>query len=202
LLVVALLAQGLLYSVHSGLVLSREDTRTQTRRWMLAGIPAGTKVVVEPVSPDEWARQPPGSPPACRGTRYRWCKWPSLFSFITPAGGIDRAGRHQVGIENYVRTLAPALLDYYESRGFCWVVTGSTELGRALADPKAVPLAIAYYRALAERGQVVYRASPYNSGQGPVSFNFDWSFDYYPRAYHRPGPAMTVYRLRGGRCAA
>jgi hypothetical protein len=33
-----------------------------------------------------------------------------------------------------------------------------------------------------------------------VAFNFDWSFDYYPLAYARPGPLMTVYRLYGGRC--
>ncbi len=64
-----------------------------------------------------------------------------------------------------------------------------------------MPLAIAYYRALAAQGQVVRRFSPYASGKGPVAFNFDWSFDYYPLAYARPGPLMTVYRLHGGRCA-
>jgi hypothetical protein len=48
----------------------------------------------------------------------------------------------------------------------------------------------------------VYLSSPYRRGQGPVSFGFDWSFDYYPLAYERPGPQMTVYRLSGGRCAA
>ena len=58
----------------------------------------------------------------------------------------------------------------------------------------------AYYRALARIGRVVYRASPYRRGEGPVAFSFDWSFDYYPRAYARPGPEMTVYRLSGGRC--
>ena len=107
-----------------------------------------------------------------------------------------------MGIENYVRTLAPSLIPFYESRGFCWVVTGSTEAGRAYADPRAVPLAIAYYRALARQGTVVHRSSPYSPGSGPVAFGFDWSFDYYPLAYHRPGPAMIVYRLRGGRCRA
>jgi hypothetical protein len=35
-----------------------------------------------------------------------------------------------------------------------------------------------------------------------VPFNFDWSFDYYPLAYARPGPEMTVYRLTGGACRA
>jgi hypothetical protein len=204
LLVLGLLAQGLLYSVHSGLVLSRADTRTQTRDWMVANIPPGTKIVVEPVSPDQWAREGPGEKGACPKAKvnYRWCKWPSLFSYITPTGAIDVAGRHQVGIEDYVRTLAPSLIAYYESKGYCWVITGSTEAGRAFADPRAAPLAIAYYRALASQGLVVRRESPYSPGEGPVSFGFDWSFDYYPLAYHRPGPAMTVYRLHGGLCQA
>jgi Dolichyl-phosphate-mannose-protein mannosyltransferase len=204
LLVLGLLAQGLLYSVHSGLTLSRADTRTQTRDWMVANIPPGTKIVVEPVSPDQWASEAPGEKGSCptATVSYRWCKWPSLFSYITPAGAIDIAGHHQVGIEDYVRTLAPALIPYYESRGYCWVVAGSTEAGRAFADPRAVPLAIAYYRALASQGQVVHRESPYSNGDGPVAFGFDWSFDYYPLAYDRPGPVMTVYRLRGGRCRA
>jgi hypothetical protein len=204
-LVLALIAQGLIYSVHSGLTLSRADTRTLTREWMVANIPRGAKVVVEPVSPNQWAFEEAGRAPGCptvTGSRYRWCKWPSLYSFITPAGTIDRAGRHEVGIENYVRTLSPALIDYYERSGFCWVITGSTEAGRAEADPRAVPLAVAYYRRLSEQGHVVHRSSPYSAGSSPVSFNFDWSFDYYPLAYQRPGPAMTVYRLDGGRCSS
>ncbi|MGO9489277.1 MAG: ArnT family glycosyltransferase [Solirubrobacteraceae bacterium] len=204
-LVVALLGQGLFYSVHAGLVLSRTDTRTLTRNWMLANIPPGTRVVVEPVAPNDWAREPSGSdaPARCPPYNgYRWCKWPSEYTFLNPAGALDTASRHKLGIEDYERTLAPALIGYYESKGFCWVVTGSTESGRALADPRAVPLAIAYYRALAAQGEVVYRASPYSHGQGMVPFNFDWSFDYYPRAYGRPGPVMTVYRLHGGRCRA
>jgi hypothetical protein len=186
LLVSALLAQGLLYSVHSGLVLSRADTRNLTRDWMVAHIPAGTPIVVEPVAPDGWG--------------LRWNKYPSLLSRISPAGKLEPGVTHEIGIEDYERTLAPALVGYYEAHGYCWVVSGSTESGRAFADPHAVPLAIAYYRALARRGEVVYRASPYSRGQSPVAFDFDWSFDYYPLAYHRPGPEMTVYRLRGGRC--
>ena len=60
---------------------------------------------------------------------------------------------------------------------------------------------MAYYRALAAQGEVVYRDSPYHRGARPVAFGFDWSFNYYPLAYYRPGPYMTVYRLRAGRCA-
>ena len=38
-------------------------------------------------------------------------------------------------------------------------------------------------------GELAFRASPYGAGAGSVAFNFDWSFDYYPLAYQRPGPA-------------
>ena len=200
LLVLALLGQGLIYSVHSGLTLSRTDTRTLTRQWMLANIPRGARIVVEPVSPDQWALGPAGTRACPHYPGYLWCKYASLFTRISPTGALDEAYKREVGIENYERTLAPALLDYYRSNGFCWVITGSTESGRAQADPGAVPLALAYYRALAQQGEVVYRSSPYSRGEGPVAFNFDWSFDYYPLAYDRPGPEMVVYRLRGARC--
>jgi 4-amino-4-deoxy-L-arabinose transferase-like glycosyltransferase len=198
-LVALLLAQGLVYSVHAGLVLSRADTRNLTRAWLEANVPKGTPIVAEPVSPDEWARE------VKRGTStahnpYRWPKYPSLLSRISAGGALEPGGEHLVGIEDYERTLSPALIGYYERNGYCWVVSGSTQSGRAFADPKAVPLAIAYYAALARQGEVVYRASPYTHGLGRVGFDFDWSFDYYPLAYERPGPEMTVYRLHGGRC--
>jgi hypothetical protein len=186
LLVAVLLAQGLVYSVHAGRTLARADTRNLTRAWMLAHIPAGAPIVVEPVAPNGW------------GTR--WNKYPSQISRISPTGALESTAGVKIGIEDYERTLAPALIDYYRAHGYCWVVSGSTESGRAFADPRVVPLAIAYYRALERQGEVVYRASPYASGKGPVAFDFDWSFDYYPLAYHRPGPTMTVYRLHGGRC--
>jgi hypothetical protein len=197
--VAATLAQGLLYSVHSGLVLSRTDTRTLTRDWMVANIPKGAKIVVEPVAPDEWAREVIGGTSTARNP-YRWPKYPSLFSRVSATGQLEPEPGPEAGIENYETTLWPVLIGYYEANDYCWVITGSTQSGRAFADAGAVPHAIAYYRALARAGEVVYRASPYARGRGPVAFDFDWSFDYYPLAYDRPGPAMTVYRLRGGRC--
>jgi hypothetical protein len=105
-----------------------------------------------------------------------------------------------VGGEGYTRDLSPELLDVYRREGACYIVTGSVQAQRALVDPDRVPEAARFYEALRREGEVVYRASPYDKGAKPVDFNFDWSFDYYPLAYHRPGPDMTVYRLRGGRC--
>ncbi len=196
---VALCAQALVYTVHSDLVLSRADTRTLTREWMVTHIPAGTKIVAEPVSPDVWASDighfnyatPDGT---------RWIKYSSLRSVIAPNGALIGEPGRPVGIEDYERTLSPALIGWYERQGYCWVITGSTQSGRAQAEPGVVPNAVAYYRALAQQAQVVYRVSPYSPGKGPVAFNFDWSFDYYPLAYHRPGPEMIVYRLHGGTC--
>ena len=199
LVVLALLGQGLLFSVHAGLVLARADTRNLTRTWMLAHVPRGARIVVEPVAPDEWTREARPGTSTAENPR-QWKKYPSMLARISPSGALV-SSTTQVSIENYVRTLAPALIGYYESHGYCWVVSGSTQAGRAFAEPRAVPQAIAYYAALARAGQVVYRASPYGQGAGPVGFNFDWSFDYYPLAYSRPGPQMTVYRLHGGRCA-
>jgi Dolichyl-phosphate-mannose-protein mannosyltransferase len=204
LLVTALLVQGFVYSVHAGIVLARADTRNLTRDWMLNHIPAGAKIVAEPVEPEEWAREiEPGTSTA--RNPYRWHLYPALFPRITPDGSIAPAYLKEVGLENYETTLHPALIDFYVREGFCWVITGSTESGRAFADRKAVPGAIAYYRKLARDGEVVYRASPYARGHGgrdSVPFNFDWSFDYYPLAYERPGPLMTIYRLHGERCGA
>jgi 4-amino-4-deoxy-L-arabinose transferase-like glycosyltransferase len=197
-----ILAQGLLYSVHSGLVLARADTRNVTREWMLAHVPRRTRIVAEPISPDGWAREYPGAVPPAHN-RGVWLKYPDLLDRLSPSdpsGPLQQSGP-EVATENYVRTLSPALVGYYERKGYCWVVSGSTQSGRAFAAPHAAPLAIAYYRTLKERGEVVFRSSPYGRGEGPVPFGFDWSFDYYPLAYERPGPSITVYRLHGGRCA-
>jgi hypothetical protein len=205
-LVLAVLAQGLVYSVHAGLVLSRADTRNLARGWMLAHIPRGAGIVAEPAEPEEWAREVRAGTSTATNPAY-WRLYPALFRRVEADGTIaPEYLLPEVGLEDYETTLYPALIDFYEREGFCWVISASTESGRAYADPRAVPHAIAYYRALEHAGEVVYRASPYANGSGggreSVAFNFDWSFDYYPLAYARPGPVVTVYRLRGGRCGS
>jgi len=190
----ALCVQGAYYSVHSGIVNSRADTRSIARKWLLEHVPAHARLVIEPIvpkaarAPDNWTAP--------------WTAFVDLLTHRGPRGILYVLAGREVKLEDYERTLSPALVSLYERDGYCWVVTGSTEEGRALADPKAVPQAVAYYRALAKAGQRVLTVSPLGGGRTDVPFNFDWSFDYYPSSYVRPGPLVTVYHLRGGACTA
>ncbi|MEA2221376.1 MAG: hypothetical protein QOJ35_4002 [Solirubrobacteraceae bacterium] len=200
--VLAVCAQGFVYSLHSGLVLSREDTRNLARDWMVAHVPLGSKIVVEPVVPDQWA-QDIGDPSPLTSNGYRWIKYPLSKSTIDPRTGQPfRDGLAQlVNIEDFEKILTPELVSTFEQQGYCWVVVGSSQRGRAEAEPSGAPHALAYYDELGRRAKIAHEVSPYARGAGPVSFNFDWTFDYYPLAYTRPGPVMTIYRLQGGVCA-
>ncbi|MEA2298081.1 MAG: hypothetical protein QOF77_1017 [Solirubrobacteraceae bacterium] len=200
--VVALCGQAVVHSVHSGLVLSRADTRNQARAWMVANIPVGAHIVVEPVVPDQWA-QDVGHVTAETSTGYRWLKYPATRTQIAADGTLGVGYGTIVNIEDYERTLRPELVNLYQQHvpAFCWVISGSTQFGRADVDPRQVPRAIAYYEELRRQGTLVFRGTPYSRGKGPVPFNFDWAFDYYPLDYAHPGPVMNIYHLSGGGCA-
>ncbi|HEY1776469.1 MAG TPA: glycosyltransferase family 39 protein [Solirubrobacteraceae bacterium] len=193
-LAAALCVQGGFYSVHSGIVNSRPDTRAIARAWLLKHVPKRSHIVVEPIvlkgakPPDNWTKP--------------WTALPDLLTHRGRRGILYVDAGKEVKLEDYERTLSPALVGLYQRDGYCYVVTGSTEEGRALADPKAVPNAVAYYRALAKAGKRVLTVSPLENGKTDVGFNFDWSFDYYPADYSRPGPLVDIYHLRGGACTA
>jgi len=198
LVVVALCGQGLVYSLHSDVVLSRPYTAALARDWMVAHIPSGARVVVEPMVPANWMQSFPRDP--ARPAKARWRKYSSLRSVITASGALDSAGSYAVKIEDYERTLAPALITWYEHEGVCWVVSGSTQAGRAYADPGAAPNAIAYYAALEHSARLLYRVTPMTGGRAPGRLSFDWSFDYYPLDYRLPGPELRIYRLSWRGC--
>jgi hypothetical protein len=180
---VLLCAQGLVFSIHNDVVLARDDTRALARAWMVENIPPGERVVIEPIAPDQWAMDP-GRPSAATGTGNRWNKW------LT-----SRFRGEIIKLEDYERTLRPRLLGRYSRAGYCHVVTGSTQYGRAFNEPDEVPGAIAYYDALRRRADELYRVSP--RGDEPVRrFSFDFSFNSYPLGYERPGPEVVIYRLR------
>lgn len=195
-----LCGQGVLASVHVAQTLAREDTRNETRAWMVENVPKGAKIVLEPVVPANWLTDPGGDPRSFRDDGARWGRYSTSRTPFDLETGERVKGGVSFFLENYVRSLDPRLIDLYERQGYCWVITGSTQRGRAEAQPDEVPRAIAYYEALERRGELVFEASPYREGADPVPFDFDWSFDYYPRAYERPGGVMKVYELDGGNC--
>jgi hypothetical protein len=197
-----LLTQSLVAVIHDDTVLSRPDTRNLARQWMVGHVPAGAKVVIEPVVADNWATDVgvalPWTPSGDRW--YRYATW--LTDLDNQGRQLPAGQRRYVVVDQYERTLRPALLDEYVANGFCWLVVGSLQAGRAFAQPRAAPAAVAYYAELANRARLVYHVSPFSTSARPVPFSFDWSIDYFPRQYHRPGPEMSVYRLSGGKCGS
>jgi hypothetical protein len=197
---VVMLGQSLASVLHNDGVLARPDTRSLTRNWMVAHVPEGSKVVIEPLVPDNWASDI-GVSLSATPVGERWQRWPTWLTDVDENGRPLPAGqRRYVVVDQYERTLRPALLDRYVANGFCWIVLGSLQAGRAFAQPQDAPAATAYYADLANRSRLVYHISPFSPGAHPIPFSFDWSIDYYPRQYHLPGPEMSVYRLRGGEC--
>ncbi len=165
----------------------RADTRTLTRDWMLAHMPPGARVVVEPVSPDDWAREAPGAAPAPA---------PATLVQVAVAVHVHRPERrarpartHQVGhrgLRAHARPGADRLLRAPR------LLLGRDRLDRVRPRARG-PARPCRWRSPTtgrwpNRAKSRYRASPYAAGSGPVPFNFDWSFDYYPLAYERPGP--------------
>ena len=198
---VLLLVQSFAAVLHNDEVLSRPDTRNLTRAWMVAHVPAGAKVVIEPLVSENWATDIGKSLP-WTPTGERWWRYATWLTDVDAHGSLLPAGqRRYVVVDQYERTLRPELLDEYVNSGYCWLAVGSLQAGRAFAQPDAAPAAIAYYAALANRARLVYHVSPFARGHTTVPFSFDWSIDYYPRQYRRPGPEMSVYHLTGGKCA-
>jgi hypothetical protein len=197
---VLLLTQSVVSVVRNDAALSRPDTRNVTRAWMVDNVPAGARVVLEPVVPEDWATDV-GTFAPWTPTGERWWRFATWLTDVDARGKPLPAGRRRfVLVDQYERTLRPELIDEYERAGYCWVVVGSLQAGRAFAQPQEANGAVAYYSALAHRGRLVFHTTPFGPGARPVPFSFDWSIDYYPRQYRRPGPEMSVYRLVDGRC--
>jgi Dolichyl-phosphate-mannose-protein mannosyltransferase len=197
--VAGLLAQGVFFSVHGNSVLSRNDTRNETRDWMFENVPKGSVMFVDRILPSAWYKDGEDPSPISSAKRrwkiYRLRRALEAGGLVSPSVLADG-----VGGEDLTRLLQPEVIDVLEQEGVCWVVTGSGAYGRVRAEPEKAPGAVKFYEELASRGEVAYRASPYKEGEGPVPFNFDWATNYYPLAYERPGFEMIVYRLTGDRC--
>ena len=194
-LVALTLIPGTLTTVRNALVLGREDTRTITRDWLVANVPQGTKVAFEPIAPTEWYGVTPGGGPKADPAR-QWERFNRSQAIIAELGRDFRGARYPANFQNYERTLAPELIDVYRREHVCWVVTGSSQYGRARAESYRVPEALKYYRALRREATVAFKVSPVKAGDKLPRYQVDKAFNYVESAYHRPGPEMIVYKLR------
>jgi 4-amino-4-deoxy-L-arabinose transferase-like glycosyltransferase len=179
--VVALAAQGLVHSFHNDRVLSRPHTLNLAREWMIEHIPRNQKVVTEPFVASAW-----NSP------------WPEATT--SPAQFLGAS-------HPYSRYLSDRLARTWQRNGYCWVVASSNYWGLSMGDEVLSERAESYYSALGRLGTVRYSASPWGDvdrpggpGKDVVEFDFDFSYDFYPLAYERPGPMVQVYQLHGGAC--
>ena len=192
-LVALLIVPTVIPTIRNAIVMGREDTRTQTRDWLVANVPKGTKVAFEPIAPTEWyGVTAGGGVDAPRGTQ--WARFNRSQDIIAELAKSYRGALRPANFQNYERTLTPALLDVYRREGVCWHVAGSTQYGRAQAEPHRAPEALKFYKALKEQADVAFKTSPVD-GKLP-RYQVDKSFNYIDSAYKRPGPEMIVYRLR------
>ena len=160
------LAQPVADVVRSDLLLLRTDTRSDALTWLVDRPDAG-RIVVEPAVPGSYRRE------------LRDAGW-ELFPVSRPFQ------RYELGLD-------ASLVDTYRSEEWCWVMVNGHQRDRGLAA--GLPDATAYYRRLSEESEVVLAASPFGAGTSPPAFSYDFSFNYYPPAYHRPGPVVEIHRL-------
>jgi len=190
-------AQGIVYVIHNDIVLSREDTRSEARDWMVQNIPAGTQMVVEPIVPKEWYLDGGRPPKVGSQEGYRWPRYVRSGDDKKVLAKQFKGARRNADFANYEYTLFPGLIPYLREKGVCWYVSGSMQSGRGYNNPGRVPQAIKFYEALEQEATLRYEDSPYGGpGEGPEHpFQYDQSFDYYPLSFVRPGPVMRVYEL-------
>ena len=173
-----MLAQPAAADVRTARLLGRDDTRAIARDALVRTYRPRLRIVIEPAVPARYYRL----------RRPRRKVSPSRKQFVRGFARDVRETRL-----DYAATLRPETLDRYRDNGYCLVMTMSVIRGRA-ENARLAP-ALAYYERLERESRVVYEGDPYAPGEGPVPFHFDLSYNYYPRAFERPGPEVTVYRL-------
>jgi 4-amino-4-deoxy-L-arabinose transferase-like glycosyltransferase len=185
LLTVLILIQPVAADVRTMQVLGREDTRQQARDWLVSHFPRSLRIVIEPAVQTDYFLLPPGERTGAR-------------QFVQ---GFVRDLRRQQKIDaplgadtTYAATLTPSNIDAYRSAGFCLVMTNSLTRGRA--ENARVPKALAYYRRLERESTRLLHLTPFKPGRAPVPLHFDFSYNYYPTAYERPGGIVDVYKLK------
>jgi hypothetical protein len=183
-----ILIQPVASDVRTSNVLGREDTRQIARDWLVARFPPSLRIVIEPAVQTDYFLKPPGQ--RANGRQF-------VQGFVRDLRRQQKIDAPLGADTTYAASLSPDNIDAYRSAGFCLVMTNSLTRGRA--ENAQVPNALAYYQRLERESDHLLHVSPFKPGRAAVPLHFDFSYDYYPTAYYRPGGIVDVYRLRNCR---
>ena len=168
-------------------VLGKKDTRELARDYLVENYPQSLRAVIEPAVPTSFYRIE-----RSKSRKRQFVR--GFIRDIRRAANVEAPDGTSI---TYAASLNPEVIDQYREKGFCLIATMSLIRGRA--ENAKVPGALAYYDRLERESKLVYQATPYDKGAKPVPLHFDFSYDYYPTAYNRPGPEIKVYRLNNCR---
>jgi 4-amino-4-deoxy-L-arabinose transferase-like glycosyltransferase len=115
---------------------------------------------------------------------------------FVPAEWAEEFGKWPVKrpFQAYEKRLRVRDIEEYRAGGYCFVVVGSTQKGRGLKA--GLRSSRRYYAALDDASEETVTFSPYRDAADAVEFSYDFSFNYAPRAFERPGPVVEIHRLR------
>ena len=174
--------------------------RRGARRGCSRTCPRARSVVIEPFVPARWLEDPDradaGTP---GGGRWR-CGTRRAPTSTTPATRCRRPHALRQGRQATSARCARRCSTTTRA-GLLLGRDGSTSTGAPSRSPsRSRRRSPTTPRSTAARERA--RFSPYRDGAERPPFNFDWSFDYYPLAYARPGPGdrrLPPARRRAGR---
>ena len=184
LLTILVLIQPVVSDVRSSNVLGKKDTREIARDWLIARYPNSLRIVIEPAVPDNYYRKIGKVNP--RQNRF-------VRGYVTDLRRQQKFDAPEGADTTYAATLSAQSIDTYRAQGFCMVMTNSLIRGRA--ENAQVPEALAYYKRLERESEHLKTISPFDRGAKPVPLHYDFSYNYYPTAYKRPGGVVDIYRL-------
>jgi 4-amino-4-deoxy-L-arabinose transferase-like glycosyltransferase len=188
LLTAAILIQPVAADVRTSTVLGRADTRQIARDWLVAHYRHSLRIVIEPAVQTDYYLRPPGE--RKKGRQF-------VQGFVRDLRRQQKIDAPLGADTTYAASLSADNIDAYRSAGFCLVMTNSLTRGRA--ENAQVPQALAYYKRLEAESKHLLHISPFKPGRSAVPLHFDFSYDYYPTAYYRPGGIVDIYRLNNCR---
>jgi hypothetical protein len=185
-LTAAILIQPLAADMRTSNVLGRDDTRQIARDYLVDNFQPSLRIVIEPAVQLDYYLRPAGQRAFGQSRQF-------IQGFVRDLRRQQKIDAPSGADTTYAASLRVDNIDAYRRGGFCLVMTNSLTRGRA--ENAQVPEALAYYQRLERESTHLLHLSPFKPGRKPVPLHFDFSYNYYPTAYHRPGGVVDLYQL-------